>query len=238
MSKIIFKSLVVILIAGIGGLYYLWQQAIKVPDEYIKELADHKSDLKSPPLQASQITARADVSKQKIIAPISQAKSGQKVDVKLSDRDLNNLVLAKLVTSQSNKQIPTGVKGVKTNIKGGKIHIGALVNLAQLAESSPPGGQAAALTKLTNKLTFLKNRDVYIGIVGKPIVESSKIKFSEDTEIKVGGMKFTISQLAKNLGVSPAKIQQMIDLQLQQKNFKIDRVNLDNNKLSIEGAKK
>jgi hypothetical protein len=238
MLKTIFKLLAVVLVASGGGLYYVWQQAIKLPDDYLKETVDSKSDNPAPPLQSSQINARAAVSKQKIIAPVEQAKIGQKIDVKLSDRDLNNLVVAKLATSQPNKQLPTGVKGVKTNIKDGKIHIGALVNLGQLVASGTPGGQTAALNKLTDKLTFLKDRDVFVGIVGTPIVDGSKVKFSEDTEIKVGGMNFTISQLADNLGVAPAKIQQMIDLQLQQKNFKIDRVNLSNNGLSIEGAKK
>jgi hypothetical protein len=238
MQKIIFKSLLVILVLGIGGLYYVWQEAIKVPDEYTKAAADNLSETQSLPLETSQITERAAVSKQKITRSIEQAQVGQKVDVKLSDRDLNNLVLAKLATSQPNQKIPTGVKGVKTNIKDGKIYIGALVNLGKLTENSTPGSQTAALSKLTDRMTFLKDRDVFIGIVGKPIVDGSKLKFSEDTEIKVGGMNFTIAQLAENLGVSPAKIQQIIDLQLQQKNFKIDRVNLGNNGLSIEGAKK
>jgi hypothetical protein len=236
--KTIFKLLAVILILGGGGLYYIWQQAIKLPDDYLKETADSKSGSPAPPLQLSQITARAAVSKQKIVSPLEQAKVGQKIDVKLSNRDLNNLVIAKLATSQPNKQIPTVFKRVKTNIKDGKIHIGALVNLSQLAASGTPGSQTNALTKLTDKLTFLKDRDVFIGIVGTPIVAGSKVNFSEDTEIKVGGINLTISQLADNLGVAPAKIQQMIDLQLQQKNFKIDRVNLSNNGLSIEGAKK
>jgi flagellar basal body-associated protein FliL len=238
MLKIIFKLLAVVLVAGGGGLYYVWQQAIKLPDDYLKETVDSRTGTPTPPLQPSQITARAAVTKQKIVAPIEQAKIGQKIDVNLSNRDLNNLVIAKLATSQPNKQVPTGVKGIKTNIKNGKIHIGALVNLVELAASGSPGSQTAALTKLTDKLTFLKDRDVFVGIVGTPIVDGSKVKFSEDTEIKVGGMNFTIFQLADNLGVAPAKIQQMIDLQLQQKNFKIDRVNLGNNGLSLKGAKK
>ena len=238
MLKTIFKLVAVVLIVGGGSIYYVWHQAIKLPDDYVKEVVDSKLEKPATPLNSSQIAARAAVSKQKIVAPIEQAKVGQKIDVKLSDRDLNNLVIAKLATSQPNKQIPTGVKGIKTNIKDGKIHIGALVNLGQLATNGTPGSQTAALTKLTDKLTFLKDRDVFVGIVGTPIVDGSNVKFSEDTEIKVGGMNFTIAQLADNLGVAPAKIQQMIDLQLQQKNFKIDRVNLSNNGLSIEGAKK
>jgi hypothetical protein len=238
MLKTIFKLLVIVSIAGGGGLYYVWQEATKLPDDYRKEAAQSKPGTPAPILQLSQITARAAVSKQKIVAPIEQAKVGQRIDVKLSNRDLNNLVMAKLATSQPNKQLPTAVRGIKTNIEDGKIHIGALVNLGQLAANGMPGSQTAALTQLTDKLTFLKDRDVFIGIVGTPIVDGSKVKFTEDTEIKVGGMTFTIAQLADNLGVSPDKIQQMIDLQLQQKNFKIDRVNLSNNGLSIEGAKK
>jgi hypothetical protein len=238
MLKTIFKLLAVVLVLGGGGIYYVWQQAIKLPDDYLKESASNPPGTPTPVLQANQITARAAVSKQKIIAPIEQAKVGQKVTVKLSDRDLNNLVVAKLATSQPSKQLPVGITGIKTNIKDGKIHAGGLVNLGQLAHNGKPGAQTAALNKLTDKLTFLKNRDVYVGIVGTPIVEGKKIKFGDDTEIKVGNMKFTITQLADNLGVSPAKIQKMIDLQLQQQNFNVDRVSLSNNGLSIEGAKK
>ncbi len=237
MSKIIIQSLSVILVATIAGLYYVWQQAIKVPDQYIKAIVDPQ-DQQSTGLLPSQITERAAVSKHKITIPIERAKFGQKVIVKLSDRDLNNLVVAKLATSQSTKQLPLGIKGIKTNIKDGKIYTGALVNLGQLAHNGKPGSQTLALTKLTDKLTFLKNRDVYIGIAGKPIVESGKIKFAPDTQVKVGNMNFTISQIAEDLGASPAKIQQAIDLQLQQQNFQVDRVNLGNNGLAIEGAKK
>jgi hypothetical protein len=238
MLKTIFKLLAVVLVVSGGGIYYVWQQAIKLPDDYLKESGNNQPGTKAPVLQANQITARAAVSNQKIIAPIEQAKVGQKVIVQLSDQDLNNLVIAKLATSQPSKQLPVGITGIKTNIKDGKIHAGGLVNLAQLAHNGKPSAQTAALNKLTDKLTFLKNRDVYIGIVGTPIVEGKRIKFGEDTEIDIGNMKFTISQLAENLGVSPTKIQQMIDLQLQQQNFNVDRVNLNNHGLSIEGAKK
>jgi hypothetical protein len=238
MLKTILKLLAVVLVVGGGGIYYVWQQAIKLPAEYLKEAANNKLDKKVPVLQANQIMARAAVSKQKIVAPIEQAKVGQKVTVQLSDRDLNNLILAKLATSQPTKQLPVGVTGIKTKIKDGKIYAGGLVNIAQLAHNGKPGAQTATLNKLTDKLTFLKNLDIYIGIVSTPIIEGKKIKFGNNTEIKVGNIKITISQLAKTLSISPAKIQQMIDLQLQQQNFNVNRVNLSNQGLSIEGVKK
>lgn len=238
MSKIIFKLLGVALIATIGCAYYVWQEAIKVPDEYIKASANDNLDGQSLPLQPSQITERAAVTKQKITAPIERARSGQKVNVKLSDRDLNNLVVAKFATSQQNKQVPLGIKGIKTNIKDGKIYTGAMVNLDKLAHNGQPGSQTAALGKLTDKLTFLKGRDVYIGIVGKPTLTGDSIKFAPDTQIKVGNMNFTIAQLAENLGVSADKLQQTIDLQLHQQNFKVNRIDIENNGLQIEGLKK
>jgi hypothetical protein len=238
MSKIIFKLLGVLSIAAIGGAYYVWQEAIKVPEEYTQASADDKTDSQSLPLKPSEITERAAISQKKIVAPIERAKSGEKVNVKLSDRDINNLVVAKLATSQQNKQVPVGIQGVKTNIKDGKIYTGAMVNLDQLARNGKPGSQTAALSKLTNKLTFLKDRAVYIGIVGKPTLDGSQIKFAPDTQIKIGNMNFTIAQLAENLGVAPEKLQQTLDLHLQQQNFKVNRINIENNGLAIEGAKK
>ena len=238
MLRFIIKLLGVISIGAIGGAYYIWQEAIKVPDEYTKASTEDKIDRQSLPLQQSQITEQAAISKQKITAPVDRAKSGQKVSVKLSNKDINNLVVAKLAISQPTKQVPIGIAGIKTNIKDGKIYTGAMVNLDQLARNGKPGSQTTALSKLTNNLTFLKGRDVYVGIIGKPTIEGDRIKFSPDTQIKIGNMNFTIAQLAENLGVSPAKIQQAIDLQIQQQNFSVNRIDVENNRLSIEGVKK
>lgn len=238
MQKIVFKLFGVVLVGTIAGAYYVWQEAIKVPSEYIEASANDRSDSQSLPIPPSQIKASADLSKQKIIAPIERAKSGQKVNVKLSDRDFNNLVVAKLAISQPSKQVPIGIKGIKTNIKDGKIYTGAMVNLDKLASNGKPGSSTAALGKLTNKLTFLKGRDVYIGIVGKPTISGSQIKFPPDTQIKIGNMNFTIAQLADNLGVSPEKLQQSIDLHIQSQNFTINRLNIEANGIEIEGAKK
>jgi hypothetical protein len=236
--KIVIKLILLASIGTIGGLYYFWQEATKVPAEYTEAMAANKTSNANSPLLPSQITKLATISKNKISDPIERAKVGAKIAVKLTDRDLNNLVVANIAASQPNQQIPAGIKGINTNIKGGKIHTGALVNLDRLVRDGQPGSQIAALGKLTDKLPMLKNRDVYIGIVGKPVLKGSKIELDRDTQIKVGNMNFTISQLAENLGVSPDKVQRAIDLKLQQKNLKIDRVNLENNQLQIEGAKK
>jgi hypothetical protein len=238
MKKIIIKSILLVSIGTIGGLYYLWQEATKIPDEYTEAVTANQTSSPDLPIQPSLITEGETISKNKIFGPISRAKVGQKVAVKLNNKDLNNLVVAKLAATQNKKQIPAGIKGIHTNIKDGKIYTGALVNLDRLVHDSPPGSQVAALSKLTDKLPFLKDRDIYIGIIGKPIVAGSHIEFDRDTQIKVGRMNFTISQLAENLGISPAKIQRAIDLKLQQQNLKIDRLDLENNQLKIEGAKK
>jgi hypothetical protein len=238
MKKILFKLALLGLIGTVGGVYYVWHEATQVPEEYTEAVATTNTSTPNLPLQSSQITQQAMASKQKIEQPIAQAKSGQKVAVKLTDRDLTNITVANLAASQSNKQIPSGVSGVNTTIKDGKIRTGALVNIDRLARDSQPGSQTAALSKLTEKLPFLKDRDVYIGIVGKPIVKDGRIKLDSDTQIKIGKVTFTVTQLAQNLGVSEEKIQKAIELKLQQQNLKVDRINLDNNEFSIDGEKK
>jgi hypothetical protein len=238
MKKILFKLVLLGLIGAVGGIYYVWQEATQVPDEYTEAVAKNNTSTPNSPLQPSQITQQATVSKKKIDRSIAQAQPGQKVAVKLTDRDLTNLTIAKLADSQSNKQLPAGISGVNTTIKDGKIQTGALVNLDRLARDSQPGSPTAALSKLTEKLPFLKDRDVYIGIIGKPLVEDGRIKLDNDTQIKIGKVTFTVTQLAQNLGVSEAKIQQAIELKLQQQNLKVERLNLANNEFSIDGEKK
>jgi hypothetical protein len=51
-------------------------------------------------------------------------------------------------------------------------------------------------------------------------------------------MNFTVTQLAGNLGISPDKLQQKLALHIQQQNFKVNRINVENNGLAIEGSKK
>ncbi len=237
MKKILFKLVLLGSIGTVGGLYYVWQEATQVPDEYTEAVATNNTSTPNSPLPPSQITQLATISKNKIERPIDRAKPGQKIAVKLTDRDLTNLTVANLANSQLNKQIPVGISGINTTIKDGKIQTGALVNIDRLARNGEPGSQTAALSKLTDKLPFLKNRDVYIGIVGKPIVKDGRIKLDKETQIKIGKMTFTVAQLAQNLGIPEAKIQQAIELKLQQQNLKIDRINLGNNELAIDGEK-
>jgi hypothetical protein len=238
MRKLLFRLILLALIGGGGIFYYIWQQATKLPDEYVEAVEANKQDVEQPPLQASQIASQANESRNKLTKPLLKAKVGQKVVIKLTDRDLNNLAIDKLASFQSDKRLPSGVSGMNTKIKDGKIYAGALVDLDRLARDGKPGTKVGGLTKITDKLPFLKNRSIYVGIVGQPMFDGSHIEFDESTQIKVGNMNFTITQLAENLGVAPEKIQQAIDLKIKQKNLKIDRINLENDGLKIEGAKK
>jgi hypothetical protein len=237
MRKVLFRLFLLALIGGSVTSYFIWNQATKLPDEYLDAVAANTQDSQSLPIEPSQIASQATVSRNKITQPIAKAKIGQKVDFKLTERDLNNLILDKLAASQTDRQIPSGIRGINTSIKDGKIHTGALINLDKLTRDAKPGTKAAGLTKLTEKLPFLKDRDVYLGIVGKPMFDGKQIEFDESTQVKVGNMNFTISQIAENLGVSPDKIQQAIDLNLRSKSLKIDRIDLQNDGLKIEGAK-
>ncbi len=238
MRKILFRLFLLALIGGGVGFYSIWHQATNPPEEYLDAVAANTQDSQSLPILPSQITSQATVSRNKIAQPLAKAKVGQKVDFKLTERDINNLVLDKLATAQTDRQIPSGIRAINTSIKDGKIHTGALINLDKLTREAKPGTKAAGLTKLTEKLPFLKDREVYLGIVGKPMFDGKRIEFDESTQIKVGNINFTIAQIAENLGVSPDKIQQAIDLKLQSKNLKIDRIDLQNDGLKIEGAKK
>lgn len=226
------------MIAAIGGIaYYTWHQVTQLPTEYVEALAKVKGEVKSSPQSLAQIQQQAAASKQKIINQVQRSAAGKKVEVEISDRDLNYLVLAKIRGTNQTQPVPAGVKVVNTKIKDGKLHAGAVVNLGELAQDQKSSESVAILDRLTDKLPFLKDRDIYVGIEGKPIVEDGKIKFNRDTQVKVGNMSLTIAQLAENLGVSEAKIEQLMNLKLAQPGLRIDRINLEQDQIKIEGKR-
>jgi hypothetical protein len=238
MRKILFWCGLSIVLAVGGMSYYFWNQVTQLPSEYTEDPNPQVERDLSSSTATTEIKAQAAASKQRIASQIQKSAIGNKVELTVSDRDLNNLVSAQLATRNPQQTIPVGIKAIDTKIVDGKLQAGAIVNLGELLQGKESSENVDALTKLADKLPFLKDRDIYVGIEGKPEAKDGKIKFDRDTQIKVGKMSLTIAQLAANLGVSEAKIEQLINLKLEQQNLQIERINLDGDRLKIEGKRK
>jgi hypothetical protein len=234
MQKIIWRLLFLSGIVAIGGGYYGWQQVTSLPT--IDEQATSVNFQQQPPQQIQQQIDRTD---RQIRSKIQQTPVGKPVEVKLNDRDLANIVAAKLTkTTDGKRQLPTAISQIDTKISAGKIHAGAMVNLGQLSQDPSNSGLVKAVNKLTENLPMLKDRDVYVSIVGTPTIEKNKFKLDRDTQVKVGNVGFSIAEISSNLGISEEKIQRAIDLKLQNSNLSIDRLSISDKQMILQGLKK
>ena len=154
------------------------------------------------------------------------------VDVNLNETDINQLIVSKIAENTSEEQLTNSVKGVNTKIRNGKIETGIVVNISEF--SNTPFGQnnQDRLRKLTEKFPFLSNREVYVGISGKPYIENGNVRFDDQAEVKVGNLSFTIAELSQKTGISKARIEQRLNSELKSRRINLENLEIgDNNSL-------
>lgn len=128
------------------------------------------------------------------------------------------------------------VKAVKTNIKDGKIESGAVVNISEIPTAHLRKEETAALTRVVKAFPTLNNREIYIGIEGKPTIENGELKFDENTKLKVGNLSFTQAELSKKLGIPESQIRQVSNIELQLGKLKVNDIELTDDKALLKGS--
>ncbi|AFZ15107.1 hypothetical protein Cri9333_4321 [Crinalium epipsammum PCC 9333] len=142
----------------------------------------------------------------------------------------------KVAEQTSGNTLPSSVKGVNTKIRDGKIETGAVVNISEFSNTFVAKNGRTALNKLTEQFPFLNNREVYIGISGKPYVDNGELKFDDNTEVKVGNLSFTIADLSQKLGIPKEQIEQKLNLELQQIKVQLEKSEIEKSNGVIQGS--
>ncbi len=216
----------------ISGVYYYWRQATNIPDWYtIQEKKNNSINIiaEKDSQQARNIEAEVTA----ITQPLGSSKD---VELNLSEKDLNNILASEIAKKNNSSKISEAVKAVKTNIKEGKIEGGALVNISEIPTAHLRESETAAITRAFKVFPGLENREVYIGIEGKPTIEDGQLKFDENTKIKIGNLSFTQAELSKKLGIPESQIRQFTNFELQVGKLKVNDIELNDGKALLKGS--
>lgn len=139
------------------------------------------------------------------------------------------------IASQSyTAPILDAAQNINTAIKKGRIESGAVINLANLPLEALPAEGRQAVEQLTQTFPFLANRDVYVGIEGKPRIIDGALSL-DDTHIRLGQLKLPVGSVAKQLGLSQNDIEQQINSLLSQQGLNPSDVQIVDGQLVIEG---
>jgi hypothetical protein len=158
------------------------------------------------------------------------------VEIELSNQEVNELVMTKIAeeTGQS-KVLATALKN-HTTIKEGVLESGSVVNLAELPKHKLNQQEVASIEKVLKTFPFLANQEIYVAILGKPQIENGQFKWDDNTKIKLGNLKLSISELAQRLGVPQEQLEHKLNLSLQLGKLKVNDMELKDNKVLLKGS--
>ena len=220
--KMLFAGLAIAAAAIGGGLGYTAMKTTALPDWY--------SQGRSVEQQRTDAVVVEPVSDLPEAATVEAAPG----DVVISSGELNQMVTDAIASTPYTSPLLEIAKGVNTSIEKDRIESGVVMNFSELPlESLPMEGQQA-VEQLTQKFPILADRDVYIGLEGRPEMVDGVLNL-DDTHLKVGQMKLPIGSIAKQLGLSQAEIEGQLGALLQQQGIAPEAVQIVDGQLVISG---
>ncbi|MFE1747607.1 hypothetical protein [Coleofasciculus sp. H7-2] len=166
----------------------------------------------------------------------TQAELGsQNIEIDLSENEVNDLVISTIAKDKNNSKLLASTN-INTTIKNGHLESGLVFNISDVPKEELNQQEKELLEKVIETFPFLEDKEVYIGVEGKPRVEDGQLKLEEETKIKVGNLSFTTSELSQRLGIPKEKIEQRLKLELELGRLKINDIEIKENNASIKGS--
>ncbi len=222
-------SLVVGLTAGaVAATAFYWHRATALPTWYSTSGAD---------------TAVADVGTSGNLLRAKLA-SGQgvcygdnnRVEISLTEAELTQLLAEGIAqTPQAAAFLPTA-ESLNATIRGDRVTGGIVVNPADIPTQSLPPQARQALETAFSTIPMLGDRPLYIGIEGSPQVNNGRLVLGNDTRVQIGRVNLSLEDVSRLTGISPAQLNERINLALPQAGLTLDGLEFINGEAVLRGV--
>jgi hypothetical protein len=247
MSKRLLLFFALLLTTVGGGLFYIWYRATHVPSWYTQT---------NPPNQAFSVASTEPwvPEWQKITNQVVESlrKQGNQGKIELSASEVNTLVAYGFDTTALNNAEATNqmnvkkiVLGTNTKFQDGKMIVGAMVNLKQLAQRQlSKDGQGDATAQALLRLPFVGDttkwlpgdQAVYVEVEGKPTVKNGNIALEPNSQVTIAGFGSTLPELAKNLKIPATTLEDRIINRAIRLPMKVEAIEIVNERLIATGS--
>ncbi len=227
-SSFLFLLIVLGMVGGAASaMYYFWSQLTALPEWYRSDRADSRSVAE---IQKSSATVVQKIQAQTQAVP---QKKNSNVQVALNSQELNDLLVTKMAEKNAAKPILNSVKGMQTTVQNDTLKTGGMVDVNALKTSNLGAKEKQLLSEFTEKIPA-GDRRLYIGVEGKPKIQNGTLKFTPDTKIRVGNMRFTLTEAAARMGVPVEQLQEQLNLELKLGSVK--DIDFQNDTAVLKGA--
>jgi hypothetical protein len=227
-----FKKLligVIFLGAGTAGLaYYFWTQATALPSWFQGQSSDPKSFVQSSQESSpsNNLTPAIASTKQKIQQKVETAiqdrgtsQIPEDVSVSLNAQDFNQLIQAEISTQLQSRKISPILPNIQANLENNNLELGTVINPAKLKTLDLPRRQQAMMERVVSKFPQLRDQDIYVGIEGQPKLKNGQLTLPNNSQVRIGNLTFTLSEVAQKLGVPRDRLQQSLNLNIDELNL-------------------
>ncbi|WP_414621992.1 hypothetical protein [Calothrix sp. CCY 0018] len=230
----IYKRLLLIfslMLSGIGiATFFVWQQAMQLPSWYVQ--SSSKENVISSTKQVKKSINPEDVLR-KVSDNLTATTIGE---VELDAEEVNSLITSSIGKRGNTKQLATAIKGTNTKIENGKISVGAVVETASIPVQELSARKETKIIQLLQRLPG-KQKQVYIGIEGKPSIRNQKFSFDDATRVSLGYVSFPIAEVSQNIGIPQDSINQLLSQELKKLPIKLESINIQDERLVIRGSR-
>jgi hypothetical protein len=216
---------------GIGiATFFVWQQAMQLPSWYIQSssqenLISSGKQIKNPP-NAEQVL-------RKVSDNLTATTTGE---VELDAQEVNSLIISSIGKKDKSQKFTSAIKATNTKIENGKISVGAVVETASIPVQELSARKQTKIIQLLQRLPG-KQKQVYIGIEGKPSIRDREFSFDETTRVSLGYFSFPIAEISQNIGIPQESINQLLSQELKKLPIKLESINIKGERVVIRGSR-
>lgn len=192
----------------IGASYYFWHQATALPSWYRSANASQVIPLQDP--DALQQARQAIANKLRT----AKSHSDGTHEIYLNDQDLNALAVTELDNLASYSRLRDAVQAIHSRIEDGQLETGAIVNMASIPDEALGYREQEFMLWLREHFPLMFEREVYVGVEGKPTVVNGQLQFDDSLRIRVGNLRLTFTDVAERLGLSEAMLWEKLTQEL------------------------
>lgn len=209
---------------------YYWQRATALPASHNRGLAGHS--LANVVSQGHGFIFSGKVKTGDGIQPVQ----GERVEVVLSEGDLNHLMVSALTQMPQTAGLFKAAESSSTTIEGDRIRGGVVINPGELSSQALPPKAQQALDHAFRLMPMLADRPFYVGIEGTPRVEQGRLVLDQDTRVQVGRMNLTLTDVSRLTGLSLDQINHMANQMVAQTGLTLDGVKLTGDQVVLSGS--
>jgi AraC-like DNA-binding protein len=138
----------------------------------------------------------------------------QEISATLNQDQIRELIKEDRELSEKNRALLESTQGIRAHINRDQLELGAVISVADVPLDLLNPQKRKLAEKILQSNPALRNQSVYVALAGNYKVENGKIKINSNTQVSVGNMRFSLSEISQRSGISQTQLERLLNEQL------------------------